>query len=395
MTIDSPTAAASPTRGFKRAHLILGRVWRVFFGLVLCQTPVTAVLVLGWSYRLLQRQAVRRWYGRCDGSVGSDDFAETVARNPRLAGFAQWPRWIMAQTPRNQVPGTASRTKRIVRFMADVFHHASGSLWTNLKIGFKALCTLWLVTLPSGLLWLFSWWSGWENSFNKGYEQAWVGPSVGIAGILAFVVVMPVVPMAVARQAVVGDWRAFFDVRLHVQLMRRNSAHYLALNVLIALLSLPVAVFAAMPVAFPSWISGYAELGRPQAMQAAEPFYLLASLYLLLALIGVRMFAARVYADAMLGCVQAGAVAIARLGELERTALSHFQLLPMQPAAGVTAGGVPKRLISSILRFASLAAVPLVWVLIAVMLYISQFFHYDWVHWINQPLIQLPWFHRP
>ena len=395
MTIDSPPATAPTTGGSKRARLILGRLWRVFFGLVLCQTPVTAVLVLGWSYRLLQREAVRRWYRRSNDSVGPVDFAESVASNPRLAGFARWPRWIMAQTPGTQVPGTASRAKRVLRALVNVFHHASGSLWTNLKAGFKALCTLWLVTLPIGLIWLLSWWSGWENSFNKGYEYAWVGPSVGLAGIFAFIVVMPVVPMAVARQAVVGDWRAFFQIRLLVQLIRRNPVFYLALNALIAALSLPIALFAVMPVAFPSWIGGYADLGRPQAMQAAEPFYLMASLYLLLALIGIRTFAARVYADAMLGCVQAGAVAIAQLGELERTALSHFHLLHTRPVVGEIADRVVKRWLTGLVRFVSLAAVPVVWLIIAVVLYISQFFHYDWVHWINQPLIQLPWFHRP
>ena len=53
-----------------------------------------------------------------------------------------------------------------------------GSLGANLKLGAQSLFNIWVLTLPPCALWLFAWWGGWENSFNKGYEQFAVGPSV-------------------------------------------------------------------------------------------------------------------------------------------------------------------------------------------------------------------------
>ena len=79
--------------------------------------------------------------------------------------------------------------------------------------------------LPVGALWLLSWWGGWQNSFHKGYEQAWVGPVVGLLGIGLFLPVMTYVPLAQARQAATGSWRAFWDLSLIRRLARaRRSA---------------------------------------------------------------------------------------------------------------------------------------------------------------------------
>ena len=57
------------------------------------------------------------------------------------------------------------------------------SLWLNLTIGAQAIFNTWVLTMPGCVLMLFSWYAGWHNSFNKGYEQAVVGPLTGFGGI--------------------------------------------------------------------------------------------------------------------------------------------------------------------------------------------------------------------
>ena len=149
-------------------------------------------------------------------------------------------------------------------------------------------------------------------------------------------------------------------------------------------------------MAFPNWIEGYADLSRAQAMQAADGFYLFAAAYVLLAVVAIRMLAARVYALALLDCLNAGNMPIAKLGAAERNALSRFNLLPVTTGRWTNGAGTRTRQwMRRISRWALLALVPAVWVAFAVTLFITQFLHYDWVTWINQPLIHLPWLHRP
>ena len=45
------------------------------------------------------------------------------------------------------------------------------------------MANTWVLTLVPSLLMLFSWEAGWDNSFNKGYEQAAIGPTTGTLGI--------------------------------------------------------------------------------------------------------------------------------------------------------------------------------------------------------------------
>ena len=179
MVIDTHPADAPIDSRFKKTTLILGRVWRIVFGIVLCQAPVTAVLALGWSYRFLRREAFRCWFRAARAEAQRGDFAAFVADDPKLAGVALWPNWINGQGYKPTPPDKLDKMRLVAWHAGVLFERATGSLWSNLRTGVKALLTLWMVTLPAGLLWLIAWWSGWNNSFSKGYEQAWVGSRIG------------------------------------------------------------------------------------------------------------------------------------------------------------------------------------------------------------------------
>jgi hypothetical protein len=64
------------------------------------------------------------------------------------------------------------------------------------------------------LLWLFAWFAGWNNSFHKGYELAFVGPAAGWLGVALFISDMLYVPYAQVRHAVSGERRRFFELGL-------------------------------------------------------------------------------------------------------------------------------------------------------------------------------------
>ena len=61
----SASAAAAPpessTHGKPRLQW-LATPWRAFFAVILTQGPVICVLLLGYLYRLMQRQALRYWW---------------------------------------------------------------------------------------------------------------------------------------------------------------------------------------------------------------------------------------------------------------------------------------------------------------------------------------------
>ncbi len=397
MSADTQTDAPKPllTAVLKTAWF-LGRVWRLLFGLLLCFAPVTAVLVVGWSYRLQQRMVMRQWFlRRGAGSEGSPTahFSVFVREDERLAGLADWPNWIIGRAgPRREATG---KRQRVLNFFADLFWRASGSLWINLRLGTQALLTVWAVTLPMGLLWLLAWWAGWQNSFTKGYEQAWVGPVLGLSTIAVFVIVMIYVPMAQARHAATGDWRTFFQLRPIRLLIAERRAAYLGLAALLAVFWVVLGGMRALPMAFPHLISGFEDMSRARALQAAEPLYLLATAICFLALLAARAVAARVYAGAVLSALSGGRLSVTDLAPAERVMLTRLNLSNGVVAERRPPNGRLRRLGRRLLEALVVIAVPAIWIAVAVSIFVAQFLHYDWAGWLNHPIIHLPWLHRP
>jgi len=69
-----------------------------------------------------------------------------------------------------------------------------GGLGANVSAGVRMLAGLAIWTLPFTILWLGAWWAGWENSLNKGYEQAQIGPAVFLAGTILALPLLTLLP---------------------------------------------------------------------------------------------------------------------------------------------------------------------------------------------------------
>lgn len=381
-------------------------VWHLVAGATLCQGPLGALLVVGWSQRATRRAILRVWWKRRGGGRPSLTFEAFCAEDLETLDSAHWPSWVLGR-PADEARGW----RRIATRLA-------GSFWANLRTGLaNALCTFTLIG-PAGLLWAGAWYAGWQNSFNKGYENAAIGPAVFLVGMLWFAVAMLHVPMAWARQASTGRWGSFFDFRLVWSLVRRRWAASFGLALLAAGLSAAALVVKTMPVFFPQMaearIRKEQEAGRavPEALvRAADPtpaealkrihaYFWYAALFQFPAFALLRIAAGRVYAGALLDAVRAGACTGDDLDEREWHALRRLDLIT--PEARPVRGRFVRLaawLATRAGRTSAVVATMLVWLGLAGLVVVSEFLRYSGGGggtpgrgWWNQPMLQVPWF---
>lgn len=399
-TLDAPRASAGPRThppagaGHtlpRRAWKGIVFVWKYLAGAILCLNLLTSVVVVGWVFRLMQRSTFRYWYRRGETAAENTTFASFAEDNERIQSHRHAPNWIVRQNFIQTVRGGAARKESALPIRAgrSLFH----SLWLNVRIGAAAAFNTWVLTLPACTLWLFAWYAGWNNSFHKGYEQAAVGPLTGMLGIALFIVAMLYVPMAQARQAATGHWRSFYDFPLVWGLVRRRWWACVGLAALYALLSVPVMAMKTAP-AFFDRLPGYPQMTDAQVLAQLNSYFFFACLLVFPAYIALRLVAARIYAAGLLKSVRAGHIPFDRLARIERSVLDRLGLLEVKPAAErhvlvKTIGGTGR----FAARFAAGALAVTIWFVFISQIYISEFLNYHAAHgWLNQPLIQLPWF---
>lgn len=199
-----------PEPAFSTARYAPGRLSRLIrllgngvIGTFLCAGPVSAVVALGWLARR-QGHHIRTRF----------DAAEEV------------PGWLLG--PHETLGRPASRLSRML-----------GGLAANVRAGVMALAACLIWTLPFTLLWLGAWWAGWENSFNKGYEQAFVGPSVFLLGALIAAVTLPALPLVLAHLSCEDRLGAAFELRRLRGLVAQSGWRIPALSILVTLFALP------------------------------------------------------------------------------------------------------------------------------------------------------------
>jgi hypothetical protein len=397
---DTPWPHAAGPSGSRRSVRALGSwflrgarlVWQTFLGMVFCQAALTSICVLGWLQRAMQRWALSSWWKLSPLAGDGVTFDEWVRGSYRTVGHGTSPRWIWGQPDRleTNVGGESGGWNRIRRGM----RRLGGSLWRNSVLGLQALGTTGLLTVPAGVLWLFAWYDGWNNSFNKGYEQAAVGPLTFVLGILVFIAAMIYVPMAQARQAVTGQWRCFFDFRLVWTIQRERWVAILGLAALYALLAVPANGLKTLPGFFPQMNATLAAMGPEEAQVFLRRYFLLSAAYFFPALVFLRWVAARIYASGLVSAVRRGAIAEESLSEFEWESLHRLGLLgpaapPTRPRWVQAAAWFGTRMG----RATALGILGFIWFLFAAQILVAEFLNgHPVIGWLNQPLIQLPWF---
>jgi hypothetical protein len=366
---------------------------KFLWGMLFCQGLLGSIFAVGWSYRLAQRAALRFWFSRSARPQTRVGFGEFLGELGFSRHHADWPNWFLQQDFRDVMAQQlkAGLATRLAFLLRGLVH----SLWLNFRMGLRAILCTWALTLPAGVLWWFGWYDGWNNSFNKGYEQAAVGPLVSVLGIVWFIVAMFYVPLAQARQAVTGEWRCFFDFRLVWRLARANRLACAGLALFYCALAVPLNILKATPMFWPQMNPALADLSAARALSALNHYYFWCALAMFPAYVALRVVAGRIYAAAIVRAVQLGQTTDSSLHRVERDALQRLGLLELRPKA--------QR--SALVRFvtwsttragrvgATTALIFLGFVLVAEN-YISEFVCYHGaLGWLNQPLVQLPWFH--
>ncbi len=332
MTARAESAAVAPVSGGR-----LGAFVATLAAVALALTPITAVLTLGWLVRLMRREAMI--------ALLSQGWA--LRRRQAIADLARVPDSEIA------FPG----------FLR--------GLWRAVRAGIFAAAGITILMLPASALLALSWWAGWENSFNKGYEQAWVGPTLGLAGTLVAAMTLLHVPMLTAHAAVEGRLAAFLEFGVARRLIGAVRWRYLALGVTTVIAALPPLALQAALVFMAN------TMDDATARETGARWHGLATIYLVLVVTVLRLWAARLYARAVLAIWPAS-----RLRDLAPTLGIAVPSSPTPP---------PKRrlaaLVTGILDFAA-------WVGFILALYVVQFANHAWWNWFSQPIVGLPWVFR-
>ncbi len=339
-----PRGPVTCTRAFTAR---LGMALTLAGALLLMLLPPTAVLVLGWIVRLMRRETAIAML-IASGAGGRAAAVERLAESRALDTLAPFPGWWRG-------------------------------IWRTCKDGLAALAALTLSLAPVGGLLLLSWWAGWENSFNKGYEQAWVGPAMALAGIAVGIITLVHLPMAFAHLAAEGRLSAVFEFHSVRRLIGAVRWRYAGLVLLTVLLSAPLFLAQILPTFIEKITPQIIDADAATIEQIARRWHVTASVYALAILFFLRRAAARLYARAVVD-LPAGTSAFA---DKVRATLA---LPAAQPCAR------PAR------SFMSLVVTSLVmstaWFGFFAMLYIAQFANHAWWNWINHPLLGLPWVFR-
>jgi hypothetical protein len=386
------TSASTPgigRRALTLAWKTLVLFWKYTIGALFCLSIAGAIMIVGWTYRLAQRSALRYWWARSDQKRKGTRLRDHLARHDASHEHLHWPNWFAHQNFRQSIRRGRDAAPSASVLLKAPFH----SLALNLKTGLQAIFNTWVLTLPACILWLFAWYDGWNNSFNKGYEQAPIGPLTGILGIVLFIAAMLYVPLAQARQAVTGEWRSFYDFSFLWGLVRRHWLACLFLAALSSLFFVPVMILKTAPT-FIGQQPKFADMTNPQLIGELNRYFFAAAFLIFPLYVYLRVLAARIYARGVLHAVQTGEITVTDLSSKERIELQRLNLIQVNPPRSRhVLLRVATSTTSLALFAAGIFATALLWFTFVAQIYISEFFNYHQaLAWLNQPLVQLPWF---
>jgi len=313
---------------------LLSRLGRVLLdaaiGTVLCTGPITAVIALGWLTRRSGYLARDR-FGRAEDAPG----------------------WLFG--PREK----------------GAFVRILGGLGANIRAGMMALTALLAWTLPFTLLWLGAWWAGWENSFNKGYEQAFVGPSVFLFGALLAALILPTLPLMLSHLAAEDRLSAAFDLRRLRTLVVQAGWRVPVLTLLVNVFALPFAAVRGLITTASDWAPWINDLS-PADLAALKGQIALALGGIAFVTVWItRTLATRIYARA------APLAAGLRPGLWDGTHAAEAAE-PARPAS---------RLLSLIWYGLAMATT----LAFSFLILAGQFLDHAWWRWLFHPALTLPW----
>ena len=310
---------------------LIGLLRDLLVGTLLCISPLTAIIALGWQVRRMNATIRRRW-------------GEPVDRTGWLLGSRNGG-WTAL---------------------------ALGGLAANIRCGIMGLAGLAILSFPFTMLWLGAWWAGWENSFNKGYEQAAVGPLVWFLGAFVALPILAHLPFSLAHAAFERRLGAFFEYRRIRSIVASAGWRVAWLALISVVLSLPFFGLRAIPVFIEDVVPSFTDLTPERQLQIAQWFDLVGAALAFTLVLFLRQRAAVIYALAA-----------------PRAAAGRFAHLWIGHAAQdvVPVGRAPTQVVSAFW----LIVVCVVWFGLPALVVVGQFMNYDPLLWLTHPVFLLPW----
>lgn len=360
------------------------RLWSIIAGTFLCWSHLTSLIALGWLFRWTQQRVYRGlWqYSSVDEKGTFEDFCESL--NQR--NLSSRPRWILAEHIQERVQ-QPTRFRAVLQWLLVPWW----SLWLNFRLGVIAFLCIFLLTGWGCLLMQFSWDFGWLNSFNKGYEQAFLGPSMGIIGIFLFILAMLYVPMARAHFAATGDYLSFFHFRFVWRLIRSRPVAYLGLATLIALMSLPLELLRIATYPLGSFYPPWRDATDAELLTHLNGYYTLCALVLFISMFITFTVAARVYRKSLLHALETGTISSDELHPTLKQVLERLGLLTIESTQQGVLGKVIRGGAKQATRWAVGVLLILVWFGFLAKTYVGEFLNRHQVTgFLNHPLVQIP-----
>ncbi len=331
---------------------------RFLLGVLFTQFPVGAFLLSGWGQEVVRRAALREWAG--------------ANATPDLCA---WPSFALAE-PHEILEG-GSRLRR-------GFRQLTGGLMRNARLALKGVFCTYCLTLPGVVLWAFSWRYGWDNSFNKGYEQAFIGPTLGISGIVLFIAAMFYVPLAQAQLAVCGNVASFFRWRAVRAVFMHNLHGVVWLALVYALAALPINFLLAAVLFRFNESNDVAAIPDAEFQVVLDNYFLFAGVVALPLFAWVRVTAGRVYARGLNSAL--------RRGSLDASTMRGLPDLKELATHEPTPLALPLRVVRRVAIPPIVLLLIVIWFAFVAQIYVRQFLNYVPLRgWVVQPLVHGPW----
>lgn len=361
----------------------LRSLWILFVCTLWCQSLLTSILALGWIYRWVHQVGVRRIFYLSPLSQ-TRSWRDFLQSSPELISLQDPPALFRAQK------GSPQPDHQPQRWIHALLH----SLWLNGRRGLAGILTTWSLTLLPALIGSWAWYTGWQISFTKLYEESNTGRSLGALGVLIFSIVMLYVPLAQSRQGVTQDWRSFFDLSMIRALIGCRPLRVVLLAIAYIFSSLLLIYFKTMPAFLPAINPDLDGLTPSEALDRLRDYYFYTGTIGFLIVVLLRSWGARIYAG--------GLVSLWTRSRLDRQAFhpqerSLLALTQIPYGSRPQPSGLTQRILKLPLaigyRGVMLGIAILAWGIVGFLPFVAQFLHYTpGVGFLNQPLIQLPCF---
>jgi hypothetical protein len=375
-------------------YTLIAWVARCIVGVFICcnifpLSFITAIAVFGWLQRRMQAIALRGWWHesprRADGSF--QDFLNTLGPDAPV----ERPRWFW----RERIFATLDRQTRgntvlgFFRAAVSIVTLPVHSLWLNFKTGVTGLFATYMLTGWGCSMMLFSWYFGWLNSFNKGYEDAFLGALFGLFGSFMLILALIYVPMAQAHQAAAGEISAFFQFRIVTRLILARLTAYVMLTAGFAFLALLIAV--------PRFFTASDDFWPNKAATPQEGFVLLELWWLawtvpfFFAILLLRSLSALIYRSAMLKAVRAGTILISDLPPRLALWFDKLEIVPQAQVPEHVLVTALKTTISWKYRAFMFGVMFFIWLLFVMWFYFGYFIIFNEYRGVlNHPVVQVP-----